>query len=566
MGDYSPSKPFLWIVMLNGSSQWYALYVLYLFYHVTKRKLAPIQSLVKFIGIKVVMFFSWWQSLLISALVSYGFIRRSRQLVAEEVGLQFETMLVLMEMLLAACFFLYCFPVSDFSGTKVTPVESIEAPRSRSSAPVDVQTSVLLLGIIPVRVNGNLARNCVWFYKCIMCVPSYVRNFDFDLTAMGGRGGKNDCGSDDEGAGDSGVEAPEATVSVRPRRQSLMSPGDAVYEGDGYIADRDIELADGVVSAHLQDVDEWPNVEGVDAFNCSYSSDGGAKTSELDLAPTRNSFRGSHRYCDGGNGADTAPESAPSSSHSRSNSDGNSGSLFYDYSYALLSFIDNGGVPEKPSPPMKSREQALPTTINSNNYNNNNNNIHTNTICSPPSPGGATLSLSPEQEDLPEYLLDDSFLGDLNMSVSQTQSGEMGGITNGWRQEQEFSSKSKYVYAHASPTFSRPPSLVLPNEDASGTIPLLDSSSTGNRETAQGQGLQPTSSGETPNAGSTDGRVDIESGEAPRTPEKPAEEVPSVWKAIYLSTVPLELGKDIKNLGSNVRPATLIKFDPTELC
>lgn len=626
VGDYSPSQPFVWIVMANGSSQWYALYCLYLFYHVTKRKLARIKSLVKFIGIKVVMFFSWWQGLLITAMVNYGFIRRNRQFGAEDVGLQFEGLLVLMEMFLAACFFLYCFPVSDFNSSRGRGSEYGDSQNNNGGAWSGLlparkseQTSVLLLGIIPIRVNGSMARNCYWLYKWIMCVPSYM---SVGNTANAGDvhdHGHSAAVSDDESNAQHDVAVSSSlllehnSLHTRGRRKTVTNSGEALSAGGTNMIDAECgNSVDPVIPTYLRDLDLDADVDmytdgsgnGI-LRSLSSNSLGGTDAGDTIIGSTTGVT------IDRVGATHSRSHSTGSDSGSTSGSGSGSGSLFYDYAHALLTFIDSGGVPEKPSPPSSPCSSVLPKQVQA---------------------ARKGLRGQGETADIPEpeIELEHSKLASptsthqirgqnqsLRVQTTQAQIAQMTQRqTHG--QHQSTVTGSKYVYAKLSPLSSsssssasicRPsfdfshPDLMIHNSTSSSSeigrssgdseddifsnAHLLDVSSSSTAAGGDGDdGLEADCSSHidvnrtpekrssyvssalssaitnpilsTPDAvANTDATDVLDVGMGMRTATYPETEAntpepTSVWKAIYLSTVPLELGKDIKDLGKKV--------------
>jgi hypothetical protein len=73
INDWSSSYPYLSLV--QNVSQCWALYCLVLFYQATAARLAAVRPLAKFLSIKVVVFFTWWQDLGVAALVHWGAIQ-----------------------------------------------------------------------------------------------------------------------------------------------------------------------------------------------------------------------------------------------------------------------------------------------------------------------------------------------------------------------------------------------------------------------------------------------------------------------------------------------------------
>jgi len=67
-GSFSYKGGYLYICILTNVSQTWALYCFFFFYFATKNELTPIRPVGKFLSVKLLVFFTWWQSLFISIL------------------------------------------------------------------------------------------------------------------------------------------------------------------------------------------------------------------------------------------------------------------------------------------------------------------------------------------------------------------------------------------------------------------------------------------------------------------------------------------------------------------
>ncbi|XP_053696107.1 transmembrane protein 184C [Sabethes cyaneus] len=74
-GIFETDVAFLYIVAINNCSQFIAMYCLVLFYKANRDELKPMQPLPKFFCIKAVIFFSFFQGVIIYGLVYYGIIK-----------------------------------------------------------------------------------------------------------------------------------------------------------------------------------------------------------------------------------------------------------------------------------------------------------------------------------------------------------------------------------------------------------------------------------------------------------------------------------------------------------
>jgi hypothetical protein len=68
-GRVSPDTTWVYCSIITNFSQMWALYCLILFYYATKDELQPINPLPKFLCVKLIVFFTWWQGIMINMYV-----------------------------------------------------------------------------------------------------------------------------------------------------------------------------------------------------------------------------------------------------------------------------------------------------------------------------------------------------------------------------------------------------------------------------------------------------------------------------------------------------------------
>ena len=71
-GNYAYTSAYLWITAICCCSQSWALYSLFMFYHCSHKELITMRPFMKFLCLKMVIFFCWWQALAIGILVRLG--------------------------------------------------------------------------------------------------------------------------------------------------------------------------------------------------------------------------------------------------------------------------------------------------------------------------------------------------------------------------------------------------------------------------------------------------------------------------------------------------------------
>lgn len=112
--NFSPSDSYLYIFILSNISFTLALYGLVLFYVATEELLEPFRPLPKFLCIKGVIFFCYWQGVILSLLEKLGFIKAKNGMDAKEISWMYQHILVCIEMLIASFVHIYAFTYKEY--------------------------------------------------------------------------------------------------------------------------------------------------------------------------------------------------------------------------------------------------------------------------------------------------------------------------------------------------------------------------------------------------------------------------------------------------------------------
>ncbi|XP_013109857.1 transmembrane protein 184C isoform X1 [Stomoxys calcitrans] len=117
-GTFAGNFAFPYIVVINNISQFVAMYCLVLFYKANKEDLKPMKPLPKFFCIKAVVFFSFFQGVLLNVLVYYKFIKDifGATDLGDDANLAslLQNFLICIEMFIAAVAHIYSFPHHPF--------------------------------------------------------------------------------------------------------------------------------------------------------------------------------------------------------------------------------------------------------------------------------------------------------------------------------------------------------------------------------------------------------------------------------------------------------------------
>ncbi|KAF0534988.1 DUF300-domain-containing protein [Gigaspora margarita] len=106
---------YIWIALIYNVSCFLCLYCLIIFYVCTKDDLKPYRPIPKFLCVKSVIFFSFWQGFALSIFVYLGIIRDTESNSAQSISVSIQDFLITFEMLIAAFAHWYAFSYKDYA-------------------------------------------------------------------------------------------------------------------------------------------------------------------------------------------------------------------------------------------------------------------------------------------------------------------------------------------------------------------------------------------------------------------------------------------------------------------
>jgi hypothetical protein len=132
---FNATKTYTYVVAVNSWSQTHAIYCLILLFQATRAELEPIKPVAKFVCVKAVIFFSFWQSIAIVVMV-HMHVLSSRTLSIKDYDIKdvssgLQEFIICVEMFVAAVAHQWAFPVSDFG-------DALPAEGSKLSSVLDV--------------------------------------------------------------------------------------------------------------------------------------------------------------------------------------------------------------------------------------------------------------------------------------------------------------------------------------------------------------------------------------------------------------------------------------------
>lgn len=122
----SPAFAHIWVTVIEAIAVTFAMYALIQFYYQIRQDIAQHKPLLKIAAIKLVIFLSFWQTLVISALTSFKFIKATDKIQEPDIRIGIPAMLLCIEMAFFAIFHLWAFSWRPYSlHSKVLMAEAV---------------------------------------------------------------------------------------------------------------------------------------------------------------------------------------------------------------------------------------------------------------------------------------------------------------------------------------------------------------------------------------------------------------------------------------------------------
>ena len=137
---------FVWSVIILNFSQLVAMWSLVMFFHELSEELAPLNPLYKFLSVKMIVFFSFWQKIIISGLSFAGVIKPTLDWTKADIGTGLADFLICIEMALAAAAHRRFFSSRDFwrgEGDETAPLRVALQPGARPGKLIDGLVAML---------------------------------------------------------------------------------------------------------------------------------------------------------------------------------------------------------------------------------------------------------------------------------------------------------------------------------------------------------------------------------------------------------------------------------------
>jgi len=123
-GDMDVNSGYCYMCIINYTTSMWAIYCLVIFYLGLDNELNRIGALAKFLCIKCVIFFAWWQAVILAIMQQAGALPSEDNFSANEISVSIQDFCICVEMLFLALAHTWAFPYKEFSQFTIDEGES----------------------------------------------------------------------------------------------------------------------------------------------------------------------------------------------------------------------------------------------------------------------------------------------------------------------------------------------------------------------------------------------------------------------------------------------------------
>ncbi|KAI3649462.1 hypothetical protein MP228_005094 [Amoeboaphelidium protococcarum] len=116
--SFSTSRPMFWLIGIEMISVTIAMYFLVMFYLIVHDDVGKYKPILKFISVKFVLFFSFWQSIFLAILASNNVLEETPYFTVNNVSSQIQNFLICMEMVIASSLHVWSFGHEEYEGER----------------------------------------------------------------------------------------------------------------------------------------------------------------------------------------------------------------------------------------------------------------------------------------------------------------------------------------------------------------------------------------------------------------------------------------------------------------
>lgn len=156
-GSFALNRFWAYQTFIMNVSVGYAFYCLGMFYVLLHGPLEVHNPVPKFLCIKAVLFLSFWQGVIIAALVRLGLLPHFGEWTTQNVAMAIQEVLICIEMMLVAFAHRYAFPVTDYMGAPAMRTSLLSDHFSHTSALRDFNEVMPVL--LPSNFTPGLAQS-----------------------------------------------------------------------------------------------------------------------------------------------------------------------------------------------------------------------------------------------------------------------------------------------------------------------------------------------------------------------------------------------------------------------